>query len=100
VTCVLSYQVERELHEGSLALVLECFEPPPLPVHVIYPEARLSAAKARAFVDLVRRSSRLNWHELAEMSWSKTVSPRWASRKRVSSGSPPTSRCRLKASFR
>jgi hypothetical protein len=34
-------------------LVLERFEPPPLPVHVIYPEARLSAAKARAFVDLV-----------------------------------------------
>jgi len=53
VTCVLSYQVERELREGSLALVLERFEPPPLPVHVIYPEARFSAAKARAFVDLV-----------------------------------------------
>jgi DNA-binding transcriptional LysR family regulator len=53
VTCVLSYQVERELQKGSLALVLERFEPPPLPVHVIYPEARLSAAKARAFVDLV-----------------------------------------------
>ena len=43
----------RELQKGSLALVLELFEPPPLPVHVIYPEAGLSAAKARAFVDLV-----------------------------------------------
>lgn len=53
VTCVLSYQVERQLREGSLALVLERFEPPPMPVNVIYPEARLSAAKARAFVDLV-----------------------------------------------
>ncbi len=53
VTCVLSYQVERELREGSLALVLERFEPSPMPVNVIYPEARLSAAKARAFVDLV-----------------------------------------------
>ena len=53
MTCVLSYQVERELREGSLALVLERFELPPLPVHIIYPEARLSAAKARAFVDLV-----------------------------------------------
>jgi len=53
VTCVYSYQVERELQQGSLALVLERFEPPPMPLHVIYAEARLAAAKARAFVDLV-----------------------------------------------
>ena len=53
VTCVFSYQVERELGKGSLVLVLERFEPPPIPVHVIYPEARLSAAKASAFVNLV-----------------------------------------------
>jgi DNA-binding transcriptional LysR family regulator len=51
VICVLSYQVERELKSGRLKLLLEQFEPPPLPVHVIYPEARLSAAKTRAFVD-------------------------------------------------
>lgn len=53
VICVYSYQVERELQQGSLALLLERFEPPPMPVHVIYAEARLAAAKARAFVDLV-----------------------------------------------
>ncbi len=53
VICVYSYQVERELQQGSLALVLERFEPPPMPVHVIYAEARLAAAKTRAFVDLV-----------------------------------------------
>lgn len=53
VTCVLSYQIERELKRGRLKLVLERFEPRPLPVHVIYPEARLSAAKTRAFVDFV-----------------------------------------------
>ena len=53
LTRVLSYQAERELHRGRLKLVLERFEPPPLPVHVIYPEARLSAAKTRAFVDFV-----------------------------------------------
>lgn len=51
VTCVLSYQVERELRDGRLKLVLERFEPPPMPVHVIYPEARMFAAKARAFVE-------------------------------------------------
>ena len=53
VTCVLSYQIERELKRGRLRLILEDFEPEPLPVHVVYPEARLSAAKTRAFVDFV-----------------------------------------------
>lgn len=50
VICGFLYQVERELCQGSLALVLERFEPSPSPVHIVYPEARLSAAKARAFV--------------------------------------------------
>ncbi len=53
ITCVLSYQIERELKRGRLKLILEDFEPEPLPVHVVYPEARLSAAKTRAFVDFV-----------------------------------------------
>jgi DNA-binding transcriptional LysR family regulator len=53
ITCVLSYQIERELKRGRLRLILEDFEPEPLPVHVVYPEARLSAAKTRAFVDFV-----------------------------------------------
>jgi DNA-binding transcriptional LysR family regulator len=53
VTRVLSYQVERELKAGRLKVILEDFESPPWPVNIIYPEARLSAAKVRAFVDLV-----------------------------------------------
>jgi hypothetical protein len=44
VTRVLSYPVERELKAGRLKVILEDFEPPPWPVNVIYPEARLSAA--------------------------------------------------------
>ena len=51
VTCVLSYQIERELKRGRLKLILERFEPRPVPVHIVYPEGRLSAAKTRAFVD-------------------------------------------------
>jgi len=51
VTCVLSYQIERELKRGRLKLILEQFEPRPFPVHIVYSEARLSAAKTRAFVD-------------------------------------------------
>ncbi|MFG1343414.1 LysR family transcriptional regulator [Xanthobacter autotrophicus DSM 431] len=50
VTRVLSYQVEEEVAEGRLVLLLEAFEGPRLPVHVVYPEARLPAAKLRAFV--------------------------------------------------
>jgi DNA-binding transcriptional LysR family regulator len=53
VVRVLSYQVERELKAGRLKVILEDFEPTPWPVNVVYPEARLSAAKVRAFVDLV-----------------------------------------------
>ncbi|MBV8652220.1 MAG: LysR family transcriptional regulator [Alphaproteobacteria bacterium] len=51
ITRVLSYQVERELAAGRLVLLLPEFEPPPPPVHLVYPEARLALAKARAFVD-------------------------------------------------
>jgi len=52
VTRVLSYQVERELRAGRLRTMLERFEPPPQPVHVIYPAARLAAAKVKAFAAL------------------------------------------------
>jgi len=50
ITRVLSYQVEDEVAAGRLVLLLEAFEGPRLPVHVVYPEARLPAAKLRAFV--------------------------------------------------
>ena len=50
-TIALSCQIERELKRGRLKLILEGFEPRPIPVHIVYPEARLSAAKTRAFVD-------------------------------------------------
>ncbi|MFZ2872167.1 LysR substrate-binding domain-containing protein, partial [Zavarzinia sp.] len=51
VTCVLSYQADADLRAGRLVRVLADFEPPPLPVHLVYPESRLVAAKLRAFVD-------------------------------------------------
>lgn len=51
VTRVLSYQVEEDLAAGRLVLLLEGHEGPALPVHVVYPSARLQAARLRAFVD-------------------------------------------------
>jgi DNA-binding transcriptional LysR family regulator len=52
VTRVLSYQVERELQAGRLVRVLDAFEPPPLPVHLVHAETRTANAKTRAFIDL------------------------------------------------
>ena len=48
---LLSYQIEDELRSGSLVAILEEFAPPPLPVNLVYPEARLVPRKLRAFLD-------------------------------------------------
>ena len=36
---------------GRLQVVLSELEPPPLPIHLVYPTTRLLSAKVRAFVD-------------------------------------------------
>jgi DNA-binding transcriptional LysR family regulator len=48
---VLSYQIAPELRAGRLEAVLADFEPPPVPISVVYAEARRAPAKVRAFVD-------------------------------------------------
>jgi DNA-binding transcriptional LysR family regulator len=48
---VLSYQIAPELRAGGLEVVLAAFEPPPVPISVVYAEARRAPAKVRAFVD-------------------------------------------------
>ncbi|MDN4591450.1 LysR family transcriptional regulator [Xenophilus aerolatus] len=50
-----SYQVQGHVADGRLHTMLEDFEPPPRPVSVIYPHARLLPARTRAFVDWMRR---------------------------------------------
>ncbi len=49
-----SYQVLPHVAQGRLRLVLEDFEPPPRPVSVIYPNARLLPARTRAFIDWMK----------------------------------------------
>lgn len=51
LTRVLSYQVDALVEAGELELVLESFELPPLPVHVVHPGGRKPPAKIRTFVD-------------------------------------------------
>ena len=48
----LAYQAEEAVRSGRLRIVLEAFEPPPLPIQFVYPSARLLSAKVRALVDL------------------------------------------------
>ena len=47
----LSYQTAPYRNQKKLRYVLEEFETEPLPVHVVYPQARLVTGKVRAFVD-------------------------------------------------
>ena len=51
VTRMFSYHVARELSAGQLEIVLGGDEHPPLPVHLVSPQGRLSVPKVRAFVD-------------------------------------------------
>ncbi|TDU32668.1 LysR family transcriptional regulator [Panacagrimonas perspica] len=53
VVRVLSYQVADEVASGRLKIVLGSFEPPAVPVQVVFPEARMAAAKTRTFLDIL-----------------------------------------------
>jgi DNA-binding transcriptional LysR family regulator len=60
LTRVLAYQAADAIKRGRLKVVLEKFEPPPLPIHIVYPTSRLLSAKVRTFIDLVIEIS--GWH--------------------------------------
>jgi DNA-binding transcriptional LysR family regulator len=47
----MSYQVDAAVRAGGLRIVLATFEPPPVPVHVVWVAGRKAPAKVRAFVD-------------------------------------------------
>lgn len=50
---VLYYQVRDAIREGQLVEVLQAFAPEPMPIHLVYPSARLLPGKVRAFLDLL-----------------------------------------------
>jgi len=54
----MSYQVDALLQAGQLKVVLSGFEPPPRPVSLLVPHARLLPARTRAFVDWMSRDLR------------------------------------------
>ena len=54
----LAYQVAPAVAAGRLEVVLGEFEPPPLPVSLMYTEARLMTPRLRALVDHMREALR------------------------------------------
>ena len=50
----LSYQVEPEVRAGRLEVLLEDFEPDPLPVQIVYPDGRLMSPRLRSFIDWMK----------------------------------------------
>ncbi len=71
----LSYQVEPALRSGRLAEVLADFEPPPIPVSLVHPEARLMTSRLRRFLDWMKPHLR----ERLESSTSPPASKRTSS---------------------
>ena len=53
ITRMLSYQIEPYIPNGQIRIVLEEFEPPPLPINIIHREGRHVSVKLRAFIDLL-----------------------------------------------
>lgn len=51
ITRVLCYQVDMARHAGQLQLALQEFEPPPMPVSLVYSSQRRLPVKMRAFLD-------------------------------------------------
>jgi DNA-binding transcriptional LysR family regulator len=49
----VSYQVAQYIQDDLLQLLLEAYEPPPRPVHLIYGNQNRVPLKLRAFVDFV-----------------------------------------------
>ena len=52
----LHYQVAPDVAAGRLEIVLAAYEPPPSPIHAVFPSARLLPARVRAFVDLASQT--------------------------------------------
>jgi DNA-binding transcriptional LysR family regulator len=48
---LFSYHVADAVRDGKLKIMLEAFEPPPLPVNIVYLGGGLLPLKVRAFLD-------------------------------------------------
>jgi len=58
ITRVLSYMIVPQRRAGTLEVILDDFEPPPVPVHVLHKEPGQTSARVRAVVDHLVQSLR------------------------------------------
>lgn len=56
ITRLMSYQAASLVQQGSLLIVLQAYEPPALPVHVLHREGRKASMKVRALLDMAIES--------------------------------------------
>lgn len=54
------WQIRHLVEAGHVEVILEEFEPRPVPIHALWQESRLPPAKIRVFVDLLARRLRLD----------------------------------------
>lgn len=59
---VISYQISPFIEAGRLQTVLDEFELPPMPIHVVHQEGRMVSGKVRAFVDFMVERLRADKH--------------------------------------
>lgn len=64
ITRLMSYQIAQQVQNGQLEMVLQGYEPAPLPIHILHREARRVQQRVRSFLDLavetLRTDKRLN----------------------------------------
>ena len=65
ITRVFSHRIAEHVRKGDLEIILAHDECPPLPVHIISPQGRLSVPKVRAFVDFAVPSLRRHFARVA-----------------------------------
>lgn len=65
IACALSYQVQELVAKGELRVVLQQYQPLPLPVNVILPSGRLQPARVRALADFLQ--ARIGAKDLAKL---------------------------------
>lgn len=58
ITRVLSYMIASQLQAGALEIVLEDYEPPGVPIHVLHKEPGQTSARVRAVVDYLAQRLR------------------------------------------
>lgn len=78
VTCVLSYQAEAAVRGGQLALLLESFEPAPVPVSLVYSSQGRLPLKLRALLDFAAPRLRARLQSTAEALVAARSPPRTA----------------------